>query len=244
MLLIMDALNKKKVIALVGAKGSGKSTVADIIKNIPNQGSVKEFPFADKLKKVCATVYGVPLKDFHDQKLKEKFRLLGFKNTTGRARTVLRHYQLSSFGHNKRNDLVREFVRKYPRFHSVRALMRHVGTELLRACNDEIHIETNIKLIESSGLVNVVIVPDVRFENELMALKRFYKENLRVLEIRRGGHKAGHSSEGYKSWIGSFDRKVIENNTNCLETLKFQVEKALMSLDCEGIKCGNISSSF
>ena len=59
-----------RIIGLVGAYKSGKDTVGQYI--VDNYNGTR-YAFADKLKKVCSDVFGIPLENFNDPALKDTF---------------------------------------------------------------------------------------------------------------------------------------------------------------------------
>jgi len=59
-----------KAIGLTGLAGSGKDTVAKLIKD-NYAGKVMLYALADPLKEACAIAFGVPVAHFYDEKKKE-----------------------------------------------------------------------------------------------------------------------------------------------------------------------------
>jgi len=57
------------IIGILGKKGSGKDTVADIIIELLPQ--YKKKAFADNLKKVCSIITNIPLENWYNQDLKD-----------------------------------------------------------------------------------------------------------------------------------------------------------------------------
>ena len=57
------------IIGILGKKGSGKDTVADIIIELLSQ--YKKKAFADNIKKICSIMTGIPLENWYNQDLKE-----------------------------------------------------------------------------------------------------------------------------------------------------------------------------
>lgn len=64
---VNDENNSKKIIGIRGKKGSGKSTVADIL----NSNGFKELAFAEPLKDLCSWWFNIPLISFYEPMLKE-----------------------------------------------------------------------------------------------------------------------------------------------------------------------------
>jgi hypothetical protein len=153
----------KTVIGLAGVKTSGKSTVANIIKElIPN---VKEAALADKLKNTCAEVFDVPREYFDRQDLKEAPFKEGPKKLTAFKICQI----LESFDFHMS---IREVDSAYDiigmELPTPRKIAQIVGTEVLRAAGDEdIHCK-NIDINDEG----ITIVSDLRFPNEF---EYFYK---------------------------------------------------------------------
>lgn len=57
-------------IGLVGHKGAGKNLAADIIKQ--QWGTFEQFAFADPLKRIATTIFGITEAEMTDRKLKEE----------------------------------------------------------------------------------------------------------------------------------------------------------------------------
>lgn len=147
----------KLVIGLVGVKTSGKSTVAEMIKD--RFPEAEEGALANKLKNVSAEMAGVPREHFDRQDLKEvpfdKPRVL----TLGSIVDILRAFNVNHMSEE-------EIAKKYEGIigmllHTPREVAQIIGTEVLREAGDEdIHCKN---LIMDS---DISIVSDVRFPNE------------------------------------------------------------------------------
>ena len=145
---------------LIGIKGSGKSTAAQIMKNLLGRAITREVMLADKLKNLCCEQYGFSRRDLEDRKVKEFIhepRLVSEDD----ARDFFRAFGVHSLPTN-----LGEVCAKLT-YHSPREFMQKVGTDLLRAHDEDIHIK-NLAL---DGGVHI-IVSDVRFPNEADFIKR------------------------------------------------------------------------
>ena len=149
------------VFAIAGCKRSGKDTAADILKNIWEEGS------GDKKNRVGKFAFADALRDvckivfgYTDEHFLDPL----FKETLtspilGAAWTPRRALQFVG------TELFRQQVDP--------DVWVHVGIERLRA-------------MEQSGLYDVVLVTDCRFENELQALKRNFEHTTTLFVIRPG----------------------------------------------------------
>jgi hypothetical protein len=77
----MIRMEEKIIIGLTGKKGSGKSTVADYLKE---QYNFTEYAFADKLKTICMEVFGLNYKQVYGTPL-DKERIDDFWNVSPRV---------------------------------------------------------------------------------------------------------------------------------------------------------------
>jgi len=146
----------KIIIGLAGVKTSGKSTVANIIKEYIPQAS--ESALADKLKNTCAKVFGLKRNFFDLQELKEEPIINGpIELTYGRIYDILADFEVTLTDTLKDNykDIVGMLL------YTPRQIAQIIGTEVLRMTgNADIHCD-NVK-IDSK----ITIISDIRFPNE------------------------------------------------------------------------------
>lgn len=213
----------KVVIGLAGVKTSGKSTVANIIKNILKD-EVVEAALADKLKDVCSDVFLIPRNYFDDQNLKEvpleEPRIL----TGSDINKILEFFNvISKITPETREKLhgIAGMVLKTPR-----QIAQIVGTEVLRATGDEdIHCK-NVKLGD-----NTTIISDIRFPNEFDYFSKLGDVFFLPLYIQRdvaekNVNENSHSSE---TSVFKFSDKCIKiNNNNDLHNLENQIRINLL----------------
>lgn len=204
------------LIGLIGCKGSGKDTVADIIQK---HMAANRTAFANKIKKVCAKHFNLQENLFHDQSLKEvalgKVEILGIV----RCLEIMEDFGLGTdLTNDQRNYLGTIALLEMT---SPRVIMQIVGTQILRYMDNEVHIRT----IELDKLEGTTIVTDVRMPNELKHL-RGYKGEFLPLYIQRDVsedkvNENSHESEKNVLLIRN-DCVKIENN-GTLEELEEKV---------------------
>lgn len=70
------------IYGITGLAGSGKDTVAEMLKDILEQNgtNTKRYSLADPLKRGCAELFGIPLDDFYDRDKKEEVHPLWGKS--------------------------------------------------------------------------------------------------------------------------------------------------------------------
>lgn len=219
----------KTVIGLVGVKTSGKSTVANIIKDIIEE-NVVEFALADKLKNICSEVFNIPRDNFDKQDLKEVLFESKKILTKEAILLILKDFdiivteQLIDY-YTKNNIINKELI-------SPRHIAQVVGTEILRAAGDEdIHCK-NIKLDDG-----VTIISDVRFPNEFNYFNNLSNDAIFLpFYIQRSDaeNKINSDSHPSETSVFMFREKCIKvNNNNDLEFLKKQI---MLHLYCMGFK--------
>ena len=207
----------KTIIGLTGVKTSGKSTVANMIREfVPN---VQEVALADKLKNTCAEVFNVPREHFDRQDLKE----VPFDNPK-----LLDHERieqiLKAFNIEPSEGLMNyyyEYGIEGITLESPRKIAQIVGTEILRAAgNDDIHCQN----VELNG--NVVVVSDVRFPNEFN-----YFNNLAFEQTDTGVNKLRFIPVYVQR---DEAEKHINENSHSSETSLFEFADKCIKIDNNG----------
>lgn len=207
----------KTIIGLTGVKTSGKSTVANMIREfVPN---VQEVALADKLKNTCAEVFNVPRKNFDSQDLKE----VPFDNPK-----LLDHERieqiLKAFNIKPSEGLMNYYYEhgiEGITLESPRKIAQIVGTEILRAAgNDDIHCQN----VELNG--NVVVVSDVRFPNEFN-----YFNNLAFEQTDTGVNKLRFIPVYVQR---DEAEKHINENSHSSETSLFEFADKCIKIDNNG----------
>ena len=107
---------------------------------------------------------------------------------------------------------------------TVREFLQYFGTDVMRKIKDTIWVDYTIKRIEQEK-TSIAIIPDVRFPNEVEAIK---KANGIVIRLDRDVYNDDHfcetalDKEKY-NW-SNFDY-IIENNNSSLSDLCKSLEK-------------------
>jgi hypothetical protein len=218
----------KQVVTISGPKGSGKSEVANTLKE---KGYI-EVPMAQHLKQVCSDVFRLPIKMFLDPNLKEE----GFVQPLTMTKDNLAHI-LTAFGVSV--SYIVEPVLYYTvldvtwnkhknvEYTSPRHILQYVGTDILRDIDPDIHLR-NLKLPDH----NLLVISDCRFLNEL---EFFINKNdsselsLIPLYINRKTKKnqlSSHASETEIAKLRPFCLEIENNGT--LAKLKKEVELRLI----------------
>lgn len=150
-----------KIIGLTGFAKSGKSTAADLLKNLGGQ----EVAFAKHLKDVCSAVFSVQRDHFDDQAFKEVPFTFDLRIMREDIDRILTYFEVPA-------RFIPDTYLKHKgvTLTSPRHVAQYVGTEILRSIDPNIHINMAFKLNSDSD-AKFLICSDVRFENELKAVQ-------------------------------------------------------------------------
>lgn len=207
-----------RIIGLVGVKGSGKTTAAEHI-NL----KLKEYKivsFADKLKEACSSITKMPFEHFEKQELKEAVYDTKFLKTSELIEL------LTFFGIDAHNTNILEKF-SGTTYNNNRQLMQIVGTDILRSLNNNIHVESVL------SRKNNIIVPDVRFENEAIAIDASggYLIYIHNPEAEKSVTSSSHASEKevlektkkYAHFIITNDGKNLQKFINSIDDTLFDI---------------------
>ncbi len=199
--------SEKILIGLGYKKRSGKDTVADML--VKDHGFTK-VSFAEPLKDLCEAILLLRTRDF--------------KGLHGELFGWYQEYDASYFGgENFADDMVELILAetlKDPTLFDLdeagkpRKLLQFVGTDCLRKRDESFWIN----VLFSQNLPDRVVITDVRFPNELAAIKNY--KGSTVLINRDTGLSDTHSSENML--INATWDYIIDNNGS-LKDLETQV---------------------
>lgn len=220
----------RKIVALVGAKGSGKTTAKNIIAEYckVNNINFKTLAFASKLKEVSAKAFDLDLDYFHSPLKKEGYLEDPISLKKEHLDIFVEEFKLKElYNFDKHGRSLVSTV-----FEKPRQILQILGTEFLRSIKNSIHVDATLKELPESGLA---VFEDVRFINEFEAVEEnvplkdfypFYIKNLEA-EIRNDGHVTETEYRKFKNKC-----KKIDNN----ESLRAFEKKVLEEL-AEVVKC-------
>lgn len=149
-----------KVVGLTGFAKSGKSTAADILKELGGQ----EVAFAKHLKDVCSVAFGIERDHFDNQAYKE----ILFRQDIVLSREDITLI-LDLFEVPKRFFPSSILAHAGKRLQSPRHVAQYIGTEVLRSIDSDIHINMAFKLAPQGA--KFFICSDCRFDNEFTAVE-------------------------------------------------------------------------
>ena len=174
------------LIGLSGAAGSGKNYVADQI--TAKYESVKQLAFADPLKQVVHHMFGIPLEDCYTEAGKNK-------------PTWVRWGDVYMWREDRR--LGTAYTQKESDFMTVRDLLQWVGTDLVRYNWSENHWVNLAEQRIRQSVEPIVVVTDVRFENEANLIAAMGGTTLRVVGRQAAGTPQ-HASETGQFYVAGY----------------------------------------
>ena len=204
------------LIGLSGAAGSGKNYVADQI--VAKYGNVKQLAFADPLKQVVHHMFGIPLEDCYTEAGKNKF-------------TWVKWHDVHIWRDECRND--QHWPHKADDRMTVRDLLQWIGTDLVRYNWSENHWVNLAEQRIRNSPEDVVVVTDVRFENEANLVTAMGGTVLKVVGRAAPGVPQ-HVSEQGKFYVAG----MIDNSEGrTASQLTEQVEAFVHGLDRVTSRC-------
>lgn len=200
------------VIGLIGAKGAGKTTAFNAIKEVLD---VQEITLAAKLKDVSSLAFNIPRNWFDSHSHKEKdLEDPIFLNSQNLA-LVWREYGVS--------EITSEFFDKYVRYHvgkvlyTPRQVAQYIGTEVLRAYIPDIHCLEAAKAVSK----RIGVVTDMRFPNEFEFFAKnyvkFYPIYINNIGAEVHAGKDTHASEAHLQDLAKKAYQTIPNNSSIRE---------------------------
>lgn len=235
-----------KIVGLVGPKGSGKDTVAALLKDL-NKSNGK-ISFAGPLKEIISKVFDVSLTVLNDPVLKEK----PFKTPivlTSRNLRAVKHECMERLDRFSEDGTLLYFPDKATisglegrEMKSPRELMQVIGTDFIRMrIFDEWHTRAAFAEPALAKLVKggVYCVTDVRFVNEYEYLANKYGKDFVCFYVERPEAEARLAEATHPSELETLKIKAllpeghIIMNDGTMEELK---TKSSMLLDKFGVE--------
>lgn len=196
------------VIALIGAKGAGKTTAFNAMQDLLD---VQEITLASKLKDVSSEVFNVPRIHFDSHAFKEKDLEDPVFLTAENVSQVFEKYDLKP----NFDKYIRPHIGKV--LHTPRQIAQYIGTEVLRTYNPDIHCDEAVKRVTN----RVGVVTDMRFPNEYSYFKekypKFYPIYINNIGAEVAASKDTHASEAYLKDLAKKAVKTLPNNSSIKE---------------------------
>ena len=218
-----------RIIGLVGAYKSGKDTVGQYI--VDNYNGTR-YAFADKLKKVCSDVFGIPLENFYDQDLKDTFTTIpALQCTHCKSFNTETKYDASRYGyaHCLRCEAVGA-LKTWNTFWTYRNILQYIGTEGFRTVSPLTWVNFVERAIIAASVQDadaVAVITDVRFREEADMV---WKHGGEIWRIKRPGFGAdvAHQSEQGETAIPDAEVQAIILNDGTLDQLKIRARSEFL----------------
>jgi hypothetical protein len=205
------------VLGLGGKKRSGKDTSADIL--VSEFGYTK-LSFGDDLKKMCAAVTKIPLKNFYDENLKD----VAFSK-----KVILNKYELCENINeyfNLKFEIPEDSKTIELSFESPRTIMQTIGTDIVRKEMYGNDFWINLLKNTIDKIETPVVIADMRFSHERKFIKNLKGIICRIKREMVDDSNDGHISENNLGEDSEYDF-ILYNNGNIseLRTSVRQLEK-------------------
>ena len=165
------------IIAISGRKGSGKTTISNHL----IQKGFEKISFATELKRLVAYLYNIDVAWLSDPIKKEeilKEPLIWDEHMAAQMANLIG-------ASTKLNSTHKQFI-------SIREALQYIGTEVLRSYDNDFHVKSLIKYIDSN---KNYVLDDVRFKNELKLLKSIGAICIYILRPYYFDNYSNHISE-------------------------------------------------
>lgn len=198
---------KCRIIAFAGRKRSGKGMLAQGIKN--NFKNVVILSFADNLKLLCAELLNTS---------SDKLNKMKDNGTTFSEKVDDRWVSIISETTGINDEIIRDELGGYT-FKTVREMLQVLGTNLIRRHAINWHVNKMIERINEIGEDKIIVIDDVRFNNEKDALEKIGADVFIVIRPKCFD-VSNHPSETELSYDKFAYDKVIINDLPKDEMIK------------------------
>ena len=192
--------SNKLILGFAGRKRSGKSVLANAVKNFtPNK--VVVLSVATYLKNMCANLLGMSFEQMMEYKDNNKTIDITVDNkwvNILKKHTTVPHPFLENEVKGKKLTNVRE-------------VLQYVGTDIIRQFQPDWHLEQLLKDIESYPDDTIICIDDVRFPNEKKAIEKLGGEVFFIIRPNALYSISNHESEISLTWDMFDDNHVIIN---------------------------------
>lgn len=193
--------SNKKIIAFAGRQRSGKSHLANLLKE---EDGALVLTIAKYLKTLCCNILDINSIDKLNQLKNDRIVL----NVIPNKQWVDKIATATGIDYNN----VAKELGQYKTIKDIRSLLQVVGTNIIRKYNPNWHIE-QLKNEINSSKIDLITVDDVRFPNELNLINRLGGNTFFV--IRTTGISdtmiSNHESETALKWYDFTDDRIILN---------------------------------
>ena len=146
-----------KIVSISGRQGTGKSTAAKLLQD----RGFKKISFADPLKKLVSTLYNWDI---------SRFGMLEYKEEKLYP-PVIWNLDTSALIERLANLPLGSLDTTEIKFNTRREALQYIGTEVLRKYDIQFHVKAFLSLVDTLPKDTNCVLDDVRFPNELEAIK-------------------------------------------------------------------------
>lgn len=209
------------IIGLIGAKGAGKTTAFNFIKElIPD---AKDIALAGFLKDVCSDIFEIPRDHFDLPEFKEELLVEPVVIFSGELREILHEYGLlGEFDWDKHFGAHIGIKLDTPR-----QIAQYIGTEVLRGVRESVHCDVALERAKKHNGLSVIT--DLRFPNEFDFFDQ-YAEKFIPLYIKNTAAEriAANDTHASEAHLYNLAGQAIEvSNEATLGDFKASLQKAL-----------------
>lgn len=186
----------KKIIGFAGRKRSGKGLLTDVIKS--EEKNVVVITVANYLKLLCCDILGIDLNTLNERKDNGySFEIYPDK----------RWFDLINTQTKINLDTIKKEISTI-KFTSIRQMLQVIGTDLIRKYNADWHVNAMINDINSYSDDHVIVIDDIRFPNEVKAIKDLGGDVYFIIRPNWFYDISNHISETSIKWA-DFDKNHI-----------------------------------
>lgn len=208
------------IMAFTGVKGSGKSTASSFLTEV--NSDLREITLAKRLKDASSIALKIDRNSFDDPAVKEKELDTPVYLDDKKVKQIFDIFKLSP----DFDTYIRPHIGVI--LHSPRRAAQYVGTEILRAYDEDIHCKGAVLDIEAG---RSYVVTDLRFPGEYQFFKNRFGENFHpyyVQNIQAEKKIDNHPSERQVFEVAKLCPKLENNGT--LEDFRIKVQNIYRSL--------------
>lgn len=213
-------MKRTGIIAFCGSKGSGKSTTAEVFKEL-FKAPVEDLAIAGHLKLATSRVFDIEMKHFLEPELKE----VEFDKYPVMTRQKIEALLLE-FGAGEYSKEYDKYVRPHVGqvFDTPRRLLQYVGSELLHPIDPQIHVKNLCRLKDKNKLT---LVTDMRFLSEFNYLTEQFGQDFVPVFVHNRAAEEIAKADGHRSerelFLFNDKCRLLDNNSQTIGDLKAQV---------------------
>lgn len=189
----------KKIIGFAGRKRSGKTMLSNCIKEIDNK--VILITIANYLKELCCKILDIDRVTLNEWK--DNGHILNIRPTQRWYNLIHKTTGISV------NDIESNLDNII--FKDIRHILQFIGTDIIRKYNPEWHVNSMITDINSYSDDYTIVIDDVRFPNELNAIKKLGGEVFFIIRPNFW-EISNHESETALKWSNFEHTNIIIND--------------------------------